>query len=462
MRFGLSLFGGAASGLVIAAGLTAACGAQVDGQSNVTRLGAGNAASQAVVTGAGKRTANNKVSTLIARATASGNARNNITASPLSALARATASGQAKAFFYVAGSVSAYAQIQGSPFRQARGYGLPAKATAALECYPETWQVGEASPAMAFAYGYGTWHHIGHGNALAFAQANGLGLHTHGAIGEAAALAAATGFCVLTHGAEGLAECSAKAFGDAAVKKGGVRYLAANGSAICTAEAQVLTVSIYQPQIAECVAELEGTAYYILGGAGNALATAIAGGDAEVIQTAATADHAHTSAAATGAAKKWANAIGNGVATATGFADPEVKQTAVEAMPGVCTATVSGDAVRICQAEGLGLATSTWNVVYNKITFGELYPAKATATLFQYQVGIGVTPQPAACDAVVSGDGQRIAVAEGVPAQATATGHGANQVNDLVPAPVSRRMVVPVISRVVPVPFVSRTIYVAA
>lgn len=462
MRFGLSLFGGAASGLVIAAGLTAACGAQVDGQSKVTRLGAGNAASQAVVTGYGKRTANNKVSTLVARATASGNARNNINSTPLSALARATASGQAKAFFYGAGSVSAYAQVQGYPFRQARGYGWPAKATAALECYPETWQVGEASPALAFAYGYGTWHHIGHGNALAFAQANGLGMHTHGATGEAVAPAAATGVCVLTHGAEGLAECSAKAFGDAAVKKGGVRYLAANGSAFCSAEAQVLTVSIYQPQVAECVAELEGTAYYILGGAGNALATAIAGGDAEIIQTAATADPAHTSAVASGSAKKWANAIGNGVATATGFADPEVKQTAVEAMPGVCTATVSGDAVRICQAEGLGLATSTWDVVYNKIVTGYPMLGKATATLFQYQIGIGVTPQPAACDAVVSGDGQRITFVDQVTALATATGYGANQVNDLVPAPVKRQMVVPVVSRVVPVPFVSRTIYVAA
>jgi hypothetical protein len=456
MRFGLSLFGGAVTGLVIAAGASS-CAASATGQNLVTRLGAVTLSAQAVATPADvRRVASVFPSMLTAPATAAGAAQVEFKPLPTTAACQAVAQlGNIVLEASGSGVANGYAYTQSFPVRRVRHFPFQAQATAQGEADAETWQVGYAGPAVATATGFGTTYHVGTVLAVSTATAAAAPALQIGGKGFAYGYSEAQAECLYQGGVAGNGLASAVVLADAVVTINGVLYQHANGLGEAYALGDLVTTTVYQSQTGYAVAGAEALPKIEFGGKVLATAFAYGIGDGLSMATGATLVAGDSAALASGSALKRANALGSGNAVATAIGDGLKKQTRV-AGTGSAQASVQGTCLRTCNAKSTAVASASVLAENVKTTLGKLPVITGTATLFNTLVAISTSPLSANGQAIVSVAAEKTIVGSGA-AEAIATAVGFNQINDLVKAPDSRTSTVRVETRTSTVLYESRT-----
>lgn len=453
-RFGQTLFGGAAAGVITAAGL-AACVATGAGTLETQRYASGSAQALAQLQGTARRSVAGYSAGLLSTATGAGKAAAQYSKAGLAqAIAQVTGRSRADACGY--GQANAYATVQGAPYRQARSYPYHAAATASAQAEGYIYQFGEPGPARAYATLYGTTYYVGRGSAAAFASLGGSTLKTAGALGHAEAVTNASAYARYVLGALGAGFGEANLLGDAAVTHSDVRYFQGVGLALATAHAVVNTVEVYQAQTALAFATLRGTAQYFIGGAGHGSGIATADVNPLAATTGVTGEAqawAHASASAlfcyggAGMAQAYANGSTGG--------DPRIIHTAVSGNGGAMATlaavgkrTVTGSAA--ATAKALVAAQSTKLAVAKSA-------ATAVAITTSGAVQLDVRGAYLTAEAVAQATAERTLQAAGV-ADATADAIGYNQINDLTRAPASRTLLIDSIPRLATVVAESRLI----
>lgn len=448
MRIGHSLFGGAVAGLVIASGV-AACAAEANAHNEVTRHAAGQGVAVAAASAECRRVAGNYPATLACKAEAFGAASVEFRPLPVTARSRAEAAGSASAEYFAYSFGNAKAGMTGAPVRRVKLFPLQAQAFAYGEADVQTWQLGYAKPAVARALGFGTTFHVGHGVGQGLASGNGAPALELGAAGSALAPASGSALAAFTIGCAGTGNAPATAMGDAAVTRGGVRELDGNGLGAAIATATVGTVRIHQAQTGRASAEIVAYPKCQIGAKGRARAFARGDGDGLATATGATALPGDTRATATGLARYQANGKGSASATSSGTASGEVHQTRAAAVPGNSRATAAADGVRVVTGAGRSKGNANTTTITSRRTVtAEPGRAAAKATARSGATGLAVRGKSASAAALVEGQGRRRLIGAG-SASAEAKAQGANQVNDLLPAPERRTHVVDATERLI-------------
>lgn len=441
MRIGHSLFGGAVAGLVIASGV-AACTAGAYAQNEVTRHFAGQATAVAVASGDCRRVAGNYPATLSCKAEASGAASVDFRPLPVAVVGSAQATGTASVEYFAYSFGNANAHMRGAPVRRVKLFPLQAKALAFGEADVQTWQLGYAKPAVGRAFGFGTTYHVGHGLGQGLASGSGAPALELGAAGSGLAPASGLALAAFTIGATGIGDAPAAAMGDAAVTRGGVRELDANGIGAATVTAVAGTVGIHQAQTGRAVAQIVAYPKCQIGGKGRAMASARGDGEGLGTATGATAAPGDTRATAIGAGRYLANGAGIASAKANGTGSGETHQTRVVGKPGNCSAVCIGDGVRVAVGSGkAGSAASITMIVGRRTVTAVPDRVAAKANARSGAASLAVQGKSASANALVQGQGRRRLIGAGF-ASAEAHAQGANQINDLLPAPKQRTHVV--------------------
>lgn len=416
LLFGRSLFGGAlAAGFVTLAGV-ASCTAQAAGEAQVLYNAAGVADGSASVAAGALRTAVAIGDS--AQAVASAHA------APLaefllsgSAQASAQASGSSLAWYMASGVAQGEAYVSGQLRRRVRmPFQPPAKAYAQGSGEPVSYVLAYGRPAVARASLVGTTYMVGAGVARAYAELFGDGQRLLGEKQVAAAEAWVSAQAVFVVGAAGVAHARATAAADAALTRGGVRYLDFVGSAQAQANAALSQWVVYQPQVMRAYANASvAAAVHIRGFSGVASADARASGYMDMRYTGQVGAPAQIHAYAYGYGVRRVEGEGECTALAQGLASPQM------------AANLAGE-------------------------------AQAGATLGVSTVEFQLFAVPAQAGAHASGWAERIRIAAGAPATADASATGANQINDLSRAPRTRTLGVAASSRYMLVPREGRQI----
>jgi hypothetical protein len=452
MQFGLTQFGMTTIGAITLVTGAALATADIAGHNEVTKIFSGTGAAYATVTGYGRRAANQLPVTAYAYGQAN-NARAKVTFNPLPSTALCTAVAniaQAKVDFMTYGFGSAgTATGYGDSRRLTKIYPLRAEAVASGEGDPQTWQMAYASPAVATAIGFGTTYHLVYGNAVCTATIEDHPRLQIGGHGTAVATCVVNQPVALFQiGAKGLAEAFCTVQGDPAVKRAGIRYFEVNGDALAMAIALSTHVGVTQSQTGYGVCTAEGHVRYTFGGKGQGICTAVGYGNAETMGTGASLNAGNTTAYGTGRAQLNAQGKGSAACSATGYGSGEKKQTRVQAASTTAVAVVSTPAgVRTSLVSGFGLGQAlptTLFVVFNV----QPNPGQAVANLSTPAINLQLNPPAAQAMANVSGYARKFLYAEGL-GQASASASGYNEINDLVPAPVERTVVVEAFERIV-------------
>lgn len=500
-RFGQSLFGGGGTGVVTAGGV-ASCSAQAQGAFQTHRHFSGSATGRATAQAAVRKTVRAVTQVAACAAVATGVAAALLKVSGLAA-ALAVANGHSRVDFSVYGWFTGQAEMQGGMVRIAKPRTLAAKGVASGEGTCQTYQMGYASPAIARATGLGTTYHLAYGLAEASAVFSpGSPLLQIGAYGEALAGASAQALPEYIFGGAGQAIGACAFLGEPALTVAGVRTQFAWGEAVAELFAELTHTHITQSQTGYGRAYLSGRAWYTLGAKGHAIGTASGEAEGIAAATAATAEASGSSATAQGSGLYQASGRGNAGVQAAAIGAGLVTNTKAYGLPAVATGqaqhavdavvtntkAVPDDGYGVAQLKGKAYRTTL--AYAHPVALAYAFSGNAVRTHIGYGVAMAqafgqgqqertqfvtghadarsqgeatveflVQGAPANCQALGHGDACRTAQAAGV-ALATATGQGANQVNDLVPAPVSRTIIVPRLSRTVWVQAQPRTIYV--
>jgi hypothetical protein len=461
MRFGLSLFGGAVTGLVMVAG-AALSAAQASGQNEVTKYGAGSPTAVATAAPADvRRTATAPFSSLSALAQATGAAQVEFKPLPVVALGSAYAApGASSVEFFAYGFGDAKATTAPSAGkRTAKPFPKQAQAKASGTADGETWQLGYAKPAVGTARGFGTTFYVGGGTAPAFAAIQSLPAIQLGAKGHGIATGVADGTCLFTSGGAGLGEAPATGLGDAAITSSGIRYMDANGVGECLATALVQTVQVHQTQTATARATIQAQAKAQIGAKGRATARCTGYGNGLGVSTAAAAIPGTPAASASGRAKKEGKAKSTTTARATGYGDALVRQTRVSGT-GVARATAQATVLKTLRASASVVARATVSIWARKTMHAGNRIATARATGLRTGVMLEVRGKAATSFAMASGYGYITVTGGGVGVFTTATATGFNQINDLERAPADRTVIVTAEPRVVIVETEPRTLFI--
>lgn len=448
MRFGLTPFGSAVFGLVLVTG-SADSTATASGHNEVTKIVSSTATSVASGSADVRRQAGILPTTLTALATAAGASVVEYHPLPVEISALAVASAQAQVDFSTYTFAQAQASTVGNARRLLKLYPLPANAVAEGFGEGQQWQMAEPSEAVARAIGYGTTYHLGYGNAVGSAALSDAPHWQKGAQGTAMVEALAEQVLNTLHqrGAAGEAIGVLTVQGDPAVTKGTVRYFEGVGVAEASCTIEVANPWVYQPQIGYGSCDASGYAWYIIGGKGQATATATGTEAALAIDTGATAISGDSNAFASG----WASTAlkGAGVATSSAVASGDGLHTLTRVTPlaGVSSAQASaalglkslyGWSIGVAQASGQTLMVDTG-------VFPQAAQAQATAVQLQSEVATRGATAPAMATAAGKSVTNKIATGT---ALSSATAVGGNQVNDLVRAPDSRTYQEPSFARI--------------
>lgn len=456
MRFGLSLFGGAVTGLVIAAGASS-CAASASAQTLVTRLGAVTLSAQAVAAPADvRRVAGVFPSVLTALATAAGASQVEFHPLPTTATGQAVAqTGQAVAEYNGYGFANGYSYSQARAVRRVRLFPKQAQAFAWAEGNAQTWQFGYANPARAKAIGFGTTYHVGNVRAVASANAYATPAMEIGGKGIGYAYSYAEGTCLYQGGVAGYGQASSYVLADPVVTKNGVVYQEANGFGVSSALGEILTTTVYQSQTARAYAILVAYPKTQVGGKGRASARALGYGDGLSMATGATLVAGNSAATVVAKASKQAKGKSTAVARVLATGDGLKRQTRVTGT-GACRATAQATCLRTRTAKSTATARALITA-QNIRTVTPVVPVlqgTATLTITTRQVDVGATPS--GMSATILAEALRIAIGVGV-ANAGAEAQGFNQINDLAKAPASRTSTVGTESRTSTLAFESRT-----
>lgn len=437
MRFGLSLFGGAVTGLVIAAGASS-CAASATGQTSVTRLGAVTLSAQAVAAPADvRRVASVFPSVLTALATAAGAAQVEFHPLPTTATGQAVAqTGQATAEYSGYGFANGYAYSQAHAVRMVRLFPRHAQAFAWAEGTAQTWQVGYANPARAKAIGFGTTYHVGNVRADASAHAYATPAIEIGGKGIGYAYSYAEGTCLYQGGVAGYGQASSYVLADPVVTKNGVVYQEANGFGLSSALGELLTTTVYQSQTARAYAVLVSYPKTQVGGKGRATARALGYGDGLSMATGATLVAGNSAATAVAKAFKQARGKSTAVARALATGDALKRQTRVTGT-GTCRATTQATCLRTRTAKSTATARALITASNIRTTTPKLPVLRAVATGSNTYSFLEVQGSPVNATAHVTAQAFKALVGSGT-AGLIAVGEGFNQVNDLVRAPLNR------------------------
>lgn len=500
LRFGQTLFG-AAVGVVTAAGLLL-CTASAQGAATITRLGVPQpvvaAASGQVLS---RKTTQGQSGALTALAQALGHSRVDFLGQGFAA-PQAVVLAQPKAEFYGAGESLAYARDYSTPLRIARARPLVAQTFAVGTAEGSAYQLGYADTAYARAIGYGTTYHLGYGSISCTAQLQGMPAVQLGASGVSAADAALEGTGHFQIGASGHGVGVSAALADVAITVDGVRHVHASGEASVTAQTECLGIAVFQGVTAKCSASAQARAVYFIGARGHGQGSAIALSDPIAASTAVTAEDGVTSALAVAWPKVWFNGKGFAAIHALGQDAAHVKNTKAFGQAAISTSTTLGNALvkktwaNPDDAYGVAYAAATMNrrvrgagrtaeafgvvgATPRKIqrgygvvlaqAFGEelsvvtrLGHGQANAKALGTDGGVmyAILPMAAEASAEIQGSNIKTLEANPIEGQGTAVGFGANQVNDLVPAPGSRTLVVLKQDRTTPVEAQNRTLFV--
>lgn len=456
MRFGLSLFGVAVTGLVIAAG-AASCASSATGQNQVTRLGAVATTARAVAAPADvRRVAGVLPSALTALATAVGKSKVEFHPLPTTAKGQALAqTGQASAHYNGYGFANGYSYSQSSSVRFVRFYPAQAQARAVASASGQSWQLAKPTPAQAKAIGFGTTYYVGSGLATSQAQATAFPKVEVGGAGIGYAYSYAEGTCLYQGGVAGYGQASSRVLADPSIKKNGVVYREANGLGVGTSLANLLTTTVYQSQTAQAYAILVAYPKVAIGGGGKATAKAIGYGDGLAVATGATLVAGNTAATAAGNASKHALAKGTAAAHALATGDALKRQTRVTGT-GACRATAQGTGVRICTVKSTAGVRALITASNVRTVTPKLPVLRAVATGSNTYSYLEVQVSPVIATAHVTAQAFKDLVGSGT-AGLIAVGEGFNQVNDLVRAPLNRTSTVVAGSRTSSLVYQSRT-----
>lgn len=439
MYLGRSLFGGAiAAGLITASGI-AVCSAEATGQVEVYRFVAGEATATGQASGYCRRTAGTHPMVISCAASASGQAKADYLVASVITTAIAEASGAAQVDFSAYGAALGNGTMQGAPIRRLKLFPLSAKAYAELEGDGYIHEMGYGEPAVARAWGFGTTYQVGRGNLSVLSSGIATGSKATGGRGEGLAEASATGRMLYTGGAISAGIASALGWGDAAVSKAGVKHYECFGEALAESAGEVATVEIYQSQTGRAYATISAYPLHTVGAAGHGLAAAQAVGEGLSTATAVTSAPGFVTAAATARAAYLAGGLGHAQPSAMAAASALVTQTRVQSVPGGAIAQATGWGVRQAGTYGNAQCSAAVSISATKTQVaGASAGARASASSGQVILHIG--SQAGFAAAQVAADGKRLMFGNGA-AIASASAQGANQINDLVSAPVSRTFV---------------------
>lgn len=462
MQFGLTQFGKCTIGAITLISGAALSTADLAGHNEVTRLFAGQGDAYATVTGYGRRAANQNPVTANAYATAN-TAQAKVTFNPLPSTALATAMANvasARTYLNTYTFATAMATGEGASRRLVKIYPLRADATAEGTGDVQTWQMAYANPALCVATGFGTTYHLTYGMATATATLEDSPRHQVGGQGSAFAYATANQPTALFQiGVKGNGDAFCTVKGDPAVKRAGVRYFEVNGDTIAFANAVNTHVGITQSQTGRCFAYAEGSVRYNFGGHGQAQCFATAVADPQIMGTAATAAPGDSESVGYGRAQVQSKAHGqaNSVATATG--NGQKTQTRVPINPALAFALVnSPTGNRMALVYGQAAAHALTSTLF--VQRGVLpNPGLALGTASAPAINLQLHPPAAEAFANVSGQAYKKQYAEGV-GFGLATAIGFNEINDLVPAPADRTILVEAFERLVRVDLEPRLILV--
>lgn len=451
MNFGLTQFGMTTIGAITLVTGAALATADVAGRNEVVRLFAGQGNAYSTVTGYGRRAANQKPVTAYASASAN-IAQAKVLFNPLPSTALCTAVAniaKARVDFNTYTFATAYATVQGAARRLTKIYPLRAECTATGEGDSQTWQMAYANPAVATAEGFGTTYHLVYGQAVCTAT-----IEDHPRLqvgGRGTALATCEGnqaTALFQIGVAGLGEGVCSVQGDPAVTHEGIRYFEVNGDALAFAMALSTHVGVTQSQTGRGFAFAEGHVRYNFGGRGHAECTAIGWANPEVLGTGASLTEGNTTAYGYGAAQALIHGKGSAAASATGYGAGEKKLTREQTNPALAFATLNTPAGhRVSLVSGVAQAQATTQTLF--VDRGvRLTPAQCVALLSRPAIELSLYPQAAEAFAEITADSLKILVGSG-EATASATANGYNEINDLVPAPAERTVIVEAFDRLV-------------
>lgn len=462
MQFGLTQFGKCTIGAITLISGAALSTADLAGHNEVTRLFAGQGDAYATVSGYGLRAANQKPVTANAYALAN-TAQAKVTFNPLPSTALATAMANvasARTYLNTYTFATAMAIGEGASRRLVKIYPLRADATAEGTGDAQTWQMAYANPALCVATGFGTTYHLTYGMATATATLSDSPRHQVGGHGSAFAYATANQPTARFQiGVKGNGEAVCTVIGDPAVKRAGVRYFEVNGDTIAFANAVNTHVGITQSQTGRCYAYAEGSVRYNFGGHGQAFCYATTFADPQVMGTAATAAPGDSESVGYGRAQVQSHAFGQASSVATGVGDGQKKQTRVPVNPALAFALVNtptGNRMALVYGQAAANALTTTLFVQRGV---QLNPGQGECLGSSPAINLQLYPPAAEAFANVSGEVRKQQFAEGV-GFALATAIGFNEINDLVPAPADRTILVEAFERLVLVSLEPRLILV--
>lgn len=455
---GRSLLGGAlAAGIITAAGIAVA-GATAVAYHQAQKESSGAAVAEAHISVTALRDAFAVPAPADARASAAGSPIGNLNAWPEEGACESSASGAARVDFNAYGDAQADASVSALAYRYTRARRSVGYARAYGEGDGQTYVVPDCVPAVGKATGFGTTYHLGAGQATAKAVLTCAPEKHAGGKGHALATAEGIADAEYTAGFRGVATLTAYGMGDAIVTRAGIEYHEANGHAVAEAEAAPATTVVFQPQKLSATATAEAIPVHQRGAKGLGVAKATATADALLSSTGAAAAAVFTQAEATGRCVYLAGGIGHAQAGASGVADATVVQTRAEAAEARATVTAEPahapaerGAAGVAQAEAAGQNIWVTRTHYGRAT------AVAKAELVSGAAHFEVSGQPASAGATASALALRTTLVYG-EAVAAATGRGANQINDILRAPIARTLTVAPLVRVVPVAAQPRTI----
>ena len=501
VRLGQTLFG-AALGIVTAAGLAGAM-ATANGTMEVRKRCFGSpAASTAVVSAKQYRTTRAKAQTAPAFALVSGKGAAYFYSSGLSNAA-ANAQGNLWAEFFASGSAEAYGRMPGQPVRLAKLRPISAKGFANAEGTGYIFELMYPAPAKCVASGFGTTYHLAYGHAVGKSLSSGQVSWRAGAYGEAQAQAsgeAAAEYTIAFYGEDAVVTSSLH--WEPVVTIGGVRYVDAFGQATASIQAELTNWAYYPTVTAWASAYAGAKGQYTIGVNGKAVGSAYLAGNMIAADTSTGIVQSDSIAVASGRIRTFAKGYGSGNGIATGYGNALLTQTRAQGH-GIASSTV----VQATQAvvkntkaypdDGYGVAKGRARM--NRVRTMAGHPGFAEANVvvkvtkihIAYGVAVGraqlkgtqyrtrkssggnsqakaqliariqlnLFPYPVTALSQISGQQKRTTFAKGI-AEAYALGDGANQVNDVVKAPVSRTLVVTGKNRVVLVQAETRIIVV--
>lgn len=459
MRFGQSLFAGAAAaGFITAAGV-ALCSSSAFAAQEVRRFAAGNAQSVVTARAASSRLIEAGAVGIAATAKVAGSPIVNFHATGLSQ-AVATASGYVRGNSYGYANATGVATAVGAALKSTKQYPYHASCTALASDSAVVWDIGVAMSAVANATGLGTTWYLGYGYAVATAGIDGIAKQQAGGSGLAVGTAECEGSALYTLGARNTAHALAILSGDAAVTKAGIRYFEALGDGFADAGAVITTTSVYQSQTAIAAASIEARAVYIIGLVGRGYGIANASGEALAASTTVAGVPSYVYAYASAKAQYAFSGAGSGLAIATAAMNKSSVVTSTAATPGPAQAkaVANGKATKRHVFAGTAVASCVAKASSTKVVTVQGY-ARAYSAAAISSIALAVRGAYLNASATATGSGHRFLTDSGA-ATAYALAVGVNQINDLVRAPGDRTLYVEFVGRLYALETQDRTLIV--